>query len=155
MNHTPAPPEFDRFRQLMTQAIDGELKPEEQTEFDRLLAESPERRQEWKEHQKIKAMTMNMHYAEPPPEVWDRYWIGVYRRLERGAAWILTSIGAMILLFYGGYKLLEEIMHEPELPWLIKGGILVLLAGLIILFVSVAREKLFTRKTDRYQEIQR
>jgi len=87
--------------------------------------------------------------------VWDRYWLNVYNRIERGLGWILTSIGAMIVLFYGAYKAVEAILADTQLEWFMKAGILALLGGVVILLVSVLREKLRLRKTDKYEEIQR
>ncbi len=44
----------------------------------------------------------------PPKDVWRVYWASVYNRLERRIGWILLSIGAMIILFFGGYKMVAE-----------------------------------------------
>lgn len=144
--------ELDRFRQLMTGELDGELSAEERTEFERLLAGSPERRNEWNELQRLKGITMKLRFFEPPPEVWGRYWISVYNRLERRVAWILVSLGAMIVLGFAGYHLVEALVAESHTPWWLKAGALALMAGGVILFVSVLREKRFTRKTDIYQK---
>ncbi len=154
-NDPPANHELDRFRQLMTGALDHELSPEEQAEFEQMLVALPERRNEWNEHRQLKEITMQLKFTNPPEEVWDRYWIGVYNRIERRAAWILVSLGAMVVLFFAGYKAVESLLADAQTPWLVKGGILALLAGGVILFVSVLREKLFTRKTDKYREVQR
>lgn len=151
----PSEQEKDRFHQLLMAAVDGELSPEAQHEFDRLLSTSPDYRQEWADYTKLKEATMQIKFARPPEELWDRYWITVYNRIERGLGWILVSIGAMILLFYGGYKAVESILADSQLEWFVKAGILALLAGLVIVLVSVTREKMLLRKTDKYKEIQR
>lgn len=97
-----------------------------------------------------------MKHKEPPDEVWENYWSRVYNRLERGLGWILISIGAMILLFYGGFKAVESLVKDPAVAILLKVAILVLLAGLVILFVSVIRERIFTYKKDKYaKEVKR
>ena len=96
-----------------------------------------------------------MKFKSPPPEVWDTYWQGVYNRLERGFAWILFSIGSVILLTYGGFKAVETIVADPNLATIVKIGLLLVIGGLAALFVSVAREKLFTFRKDPYKEIQR
>ncbi len=97
-----------------------------------------------------------MKYKEPPDEAWQRYWSKIYNRLERGLGWILTSIGAMILLFYGGYKAVESLIKDPALEVFLKVAILVLMAGIVILFVSVLRERIFTFKKDKYaKEVKR
>lgn len=98
---------------------------------------------------------MQLKFMQPPEEVWDRYWLNVYNRIERGLGWVLTSIGAIIVLFYGAFKAVESIIADPELEWFVKAGILAMLGGLAIVLVSVLREKLMTRKSDTYKEIQR
>jgi len=98
----------------------------------------------------------SMKHKEPPDEVWEKYWSRFYNRLERGLGWILISIGAMILLFYGGFKAVESLVKDPTLAIFLKVAILLLLAGLVILFVSVVRERIFTYKKDKYaKEVKR
>lgn len=147
--------ERSRFHLLLMAALDHELSPDEEREFKKYLADSPDYRREWEEYQKLKEATMQLKFTQPAEEVWDRYWLNVYNRIERGLGWILTSIGAMIVLFYGAYKAIESLLAEAQLEWFMKAGILALLGGLVILLVSVLREKLLTRKTDKYKEIQR
>jgi len=154
-NDPPTNQKLDRFRQLMTAALDDELSADEQAEFQRMVTASPERQTEWNEQRKIKELAMHLKFTSPREEVWDRYWVNVYNRIERRAAWILVSLGAMVVLVFAGYKAVESLLADAQTPWLVKGGILALLAGGVILFVSVLREKLFTRKTDKYREIQR
>lgn len=152
---SPARQGCDRFQDLLTRALDGALSAEEQAEFDHLLASSPERQKEWNDHRKLKEIAMHMQFAKPPEETWNHYWFSVYNRIERRLAWILVSIGAMIVLFYGGFKAVESILADAHLPAFVRLAILVLLAGGVVLFVSVLREKLFTRKSDPYKEIER
>ena len=78
-----------------------------------------------------------------------------HARLERGLAWILFSIGAIILLTYSGFKAVESIISDPQLAGILKAAILMVIGGSVILLVSVVREKLFTRKSDPYKEVQR
>jgi ferric-dicitrate binding protein FerR (iron transport regulator) len=155
MSNASPNPDLQRFHRLMTAAIDGELGENEQREFERLLAASPAFQREWREHKKLKELTMQMRLPEPPKETWDNYWVNVYNRVERRIAWVLISVGAMVALFWGGIKMVESLLDDSHLPWAVKLAFLALMAGGVILFVSVAREKLFTRKTDKYREIQR
>ncbi len=52
----------------------------------------------------------------PPKDVWKLYWASVYNRLKRRIGWILFSIGAMII-FFGGYKMVEGIIQGPSTPF--------------------------------------
>ena len=65
------------------------------------------------------------------------------------------SVAAIILLIYGGFKLIEEIIKDPTVDIILKVGLVGLIAGLAILFVSVLRERLYLRKKDPYKDIRR
>ena len=58
-----------------------------------------------------------MVLKKPSKDVWRFYWASVYNRLERRIGWILLSIGAMIILFFGGYKMVEGIIQDPSNPF--------------------------------------
>ncbi|MDI6779560.1 MAG: hypothetical protein QME25_05120 [Bacteroidota bacterium] len=147
--------ELNRFQILLNKALDGLLSTDENAEFENLLVSSKECQEEWQSMKQLKEVTREMKFKNPPDEILDKYWLGIYARLERGLAWILVSIGATVLLVYGGFKLVEELIADPTLAWFIKIAILAIIAGLAILFVSVLRERLFVRKTDKYKVIVR
>jgi len=143
------------YKKLLVGYLDGELKNKERELIENHLKKCPECQEELKEFKKLRGVMMSMKYQKPGDEVWENYWKSIYNRLERGISWILTSIGAAVLLFYGGFKLVENFIKNPEIALLLKIGILVLLAGLVILFVSILRERIFTYKYDKYKEIKR
>ncbi len=62
---------------------------------------------------------MSKMELKPPPQkdVWRLYWASVYNRLERRIGWILLSIGAMIILSFGGYKMVAGIIQDPSTPF--------------------------------------
>lgn len=143
----------ERARQLMMAALDGELSRGESDELNHLLRHDPALEQEWQQLQRVKEVTQTMTLHHPPEETWDHYWTGVYRRLERGVAWILVSIGAIVLLSWGLWQAIQDIIGDTELPTFIKAGILALVAGGVILLVSVIREKLILRRSDPYKDV--
>lgn len=145
----------DRARDLMMAALDGELSGEQRAELDRMLAADERLRGEWTKLQKVKEVTDTMGYREPPDEIWGDYWTSVYNRLERGLGWILASIGALILIGFGLWHAVHDVLADSGLPGFIKLALFALLLGAVILIFSVLREKLFTRSRDAYREIQR
>ncbi len=142
-----------RFQNLLMKAVDGELNSDEQEEFKEFISKDTECRKEWQEMKKVKEVTQSMNFKALPSEAWDDYWVNVYHRLERGLAWVLFSIGTIILLTYGGFKAVESIIADPQLAGFLKAAILMIIGGVVILSVSVVREKLFTRKSDPYKEV--
>jgi len=149
------PEERERFHRLITAALDGELRKEDEHEFNTFLSTFSECKKEWDELKKIKEMAMQIRFTQPPEETWNRYWLNIYNRIERGIGWILVSLGVIVILVYGAFKVVESILADSSIEWFVKAGILAMLAGLIILLVSVLREKLFIKKSDKYKEIQR
>ncbi|HDQ00369.1 MAG TPA: hypothetical protein ENN22_14475 [bacterium] len=147
--------EKERFYCLLMGAIDDELSAEQATEFHEIVSKNSECRREWQNYQKLKEVTKTMKLKSPPAEVWDSYWKNVYNRIERGIGWIVFSIGAVILITYGLFKAVESVITDTQLELVLKIGIIAVIAGLVILLVSVAREKLLLRKTDPYKEVQR
>jgi len=144
-----------RFRQLLMGAVDGELTSDQETEFFRLVDHYPACQKEWESYKKLKEVTQAMKFKSPSKEVWDNYWLNIYNRIERGIAWIIFSIGCIILITYGLFKGVEAMLADTQLEGIVKIAIIAVIAGTVILLVSVIREKLVTRKSDPYKEIQR
>jgi len=145
----------EQHRLLLMKALDGDLSHREEEEFRRLLQESKEFQEEWKSLSKLKEVTSQMRFSNPPAEIWEKYWTNVYYRLERGVAWILVSLGAIVLLTYGGFKAVESILADTTLALALKIALLAIMAGFAILIVSVIREKWITGKIDKYKEVLR
>ncbi len=139
----------------MMTVLDGECSEDERRRLDELLAGDTTLREEWQELQRVKEATNIMSINKPPDEVWDKYWGSVYAKLERGIAWILVSIGAIVLLSYGIWQAIQELMADASIPGFIKLAIAAVAIGGAILAVSVIREKWFVMKSDKYKDIQR
>jgi predicted anti-sigma-YlaC factor YlaD len=144
--------DHENYKLLMMRYMDNEITEKEKKEFETHLEDCAECREELKELSKVQEVMENMQYKKPPDEMWKMYWAKVYNRLERGLGWILTSVGAIILIVYGGFKWVENLIQDPGVALIAKIGILTAIVGLAILFVSVLRERIFVSKTDRYSK---
>ncbi len=143
----------ERCKQLLMALIDGEITAEEHQELERLLRQFPEFREELANFQELKEVTRAMKLKSPDPEVWQTYWQNVYNRIERGLAWLIFTVGAAILIAYGLMKVVMEIWNDPDLPAIVKYGLYGVILGLVLLLISVLREKLYLRKHERYKEV--
>jgi hypothetical protein len=155
MNKQLSKQEQERFQQLLMLVVDQEATPDQQHELQRMIEKYPYLQNETNEYKKIKEVIHTMKFKTPPDDVWDRHWLGIYNRIERGLAWILFSIGAVILISYGIFHFIEAIFTDTQITGIIKFGILAIVVGLVILLVSVFREKMIVRKKDPYKEVQR
>jgi predicted anti-sigma-YlaC factor YlaD len=142
-------------KDLMMAYLDNELDDEQRQAFEQHLASCPDCATEMKEFAKLKQVTDRVGLAEPEDRVWEQYWGNVYNRIERGIGWTLFSIAGILLVVYGGFKAIENIVNDPTVGLLLKIGLLVLLAGLAILFVSVLRERIYFWSKDRYRDVRR
>lgn len=147
--------DFDRTRELMMRALDGEISESEWAELDRVMEADETLRAEWESLSRVKERTAKLELAKPPDELWEGYMDSVYRRVERGIGWILLSVGAVVLLSYGLWQMIHELIGDVTVPWYVKGGVLAMLIGVVILAVSVIREKYFVFKDDPYRDVNR
>jgi hypothetical protein len=140
---------------MMMAYLDDELDSEQKQVFEEHLASCAVCRGELEEFKRLNRITDEVKFVEPEERIWRQYWSGVYNRIERGVGWILFSISAILLLIYGGFKAIEELIKDPTVDIILKAGLLALIAGLAILFVSVLRERLYFWKKDRYKDVRR
>lgn len=147
--------EEEKLKEFIVKLVDNEITDSEKIELNRLLEKFKHYKTEIEEMKKLKELSRNMKLKTPSSEVFDTYWTKVYNRIERGIAWIIFSIGAVILITYGLFKAVEELISDGKLETIVKIGIIGVLAGLVILIVSVIREKIIMGKTDKYKEVKR
>lgn len=145
----------EEIKNLMMGYIDGELSDEQKSLVEKHIEECEKCRDEYKSFVRIKEVTEDMRLADLKEDIWAGYWKGVYKRIERGAGWIFLSIGAIILLAFGMFEFIKSIIFDPSLSLIVKIGIFSLTLGVVILLVSILRERLFAFKKERYRDIER
>lgn len=145
----------DEYKRLLMAYIDEEISDGDRLRLEEHLRGCAECRAELDGFRHLKEVTDDMKFNFPEERLWATYWSGVYNRLERGVAWVLLSLGTIILVVYGIYELIELVVGDMRLPWPVKLGAVFLLAGIVALFVSTVRERIFAMKSDRYKEVER
>ncbi|UCG59208.1 MAG: zf-HC2 domain-containing protein [Phycisphaerales bacterium] len=142
-------------KDLMMAYLDDELDQQQKRAFEEHLASCAECARQLDEFRRLKQLTDSVSFIEPEDRIWQQYWDNVYNRVERGLGWILFSMAAILLAIYGGFKLIETIVTDPDVGALLKVALLVLIGGLAILFVSLLRERLYFWGKDRYKDVRR
>lgn len=143
------------YKELLMGYLDNELDDEQREDLERHVSSCAECSAELEEFRELKKITDEVTLVEPEDKMWEHYWGGIYNRIERGIGWILFSIAAIVLVTYGGFKAIEDVVRDPTVGVVLKAGLVVLIVGLAILFVSVLRERIFFWKNDRYKDIRR
>lgn len=149
------PMDSDNIREWMMADLDGETTAEQHQEIQRWLAADPVLLRDYQRMKQEAELMARVTWREPGSELWDSYWQGVYRRLERGFGWVLFSVGAMVLMGYGAWEVAREWVTDSGIPLWIRAAGVSMAGGGIVLLVSVIREKLFLHKNERYKDIQR
>jgi hypothetical protein len=145
-----------QYKDLISGYLDGELSPDQRQRLENHLQTCPVCAEELRQFTAMKEELAMFKFKEPSDAELQRYWSGVYNRLERGIGWILFSVGAIVALSYGGFKLVEEMIADPDIALVLKIGVVALIFGTVILFVSLLRERLSLRKSDKYsREVER
>lgn len=140
---------------LMMAALDGELSPEQVSDFEALLREDAALRLEFETLKRNQTLMKNQKLAEPAPEFWDVWNRQLFTRIERGIGWLLFTLGALLVLGYTAWIALEDLLTDASLPLWMRAGVILLTAGTLILLISLGRERWFTRKNERYKDIVR
>jgi len=142
-------------KDLMMAYLDDELDEPQRKAFEEHLASCPACAREMKEFARLKQVTDSVTLVEPEDRLWEQYWGGVYNRVERNIGWTLFSVAGILLVIYAGFKAIEDLVRDPAVGLLLKIGLLGLIVGLAILFVSILRERIYFWSKDRYKDVRR
>ncbi len=136
----------DDINALISGYLDGELTPEERERVEMLRERDPGFREEFERMKEIVDAAAELQFEEPPEEVWDTFLDGVYNRIERRTGWAIFLVGVIALTGWGMYWFWVSDWGSA----LTKVLVAIPLLGLVVLFVSVLRQRLFVARTDRY-----
>ena len=147
---------FDPVRDapLLSAYVDGELDPADVARIEAHLAADATARAEVEELRRLKRLAAGLRLREAPPEDWEAFWAQAYNRAERGLGWVLLLVGIAVAGLWGVAHVAIAIFAS-DLPLVVKLGLVGAAVGALILLVSVLRERLFTRRRTRYDDIVR
>jgi hypothetical protein len=143
----------EREGELLSAYFDQELAPAAVARIESWLAAHPEGRREVERLRRLQEVTDTMILKDAPPEEWEAFFANVYNRAERGIAWFVLTLGAVVVGGYGLYEFVRGYFLEGHDPWWLKAGVFGICAGLLLLVVSLIRERFYTRKRSRYDQV--
>ncbi|MBU8869330.1 MAG: zf-HC2 domain-containing protein [Gemmatimonadales bacterium] len=138
---------------LLSAYVDGELDPGNTARLEAHLKDNPETRNEIEQLLRLKNLTRALRLKIAPPEEWEVFWHSVYNRSERSLGWILLTLGLSVAGGWFAWLILQSLLSTESLPLLVKGAIIVGIAGTLVLMVSVVRERIFKRNRTRYKDV--
>ena len=138
----------EEIRESMSGYLDGELTELQTERLETHLAGCQSCRDELEELTLVVSAASTLAIDEPPEDVWDDFLGQVYARMERRLGWTLLWLGCAVLGCFGLYEFFIISTESPVVK-LATGSTI---GGVFILFISVLRQRLAIRKTDRYSK---
>ena len=140
----------NRFQIEGMKLLDGEMSGEEKRIYEAHVQSCEECSKELKDMGRIVQFTNELRLRKPDDEFWPNYWRGIYRRLERGAGFLLLIIGMTAVTLIA----IHRAVTSPEFFTPTGIGITIALVGLAVVFLSVVRERYHEHKNDPYKGVE-
>jgi hypothetical protein len=146
-----SPELHDRVRAMLSAYLDSELTQAESQRVRIHLEDCQECRDELEQLRRLQRVTAGMEFGGPPDgrmdELAERFSVKGPRRF----AWILLGAGVLGWLVYALVLLIVN-LRPPTLQEALGGAIVL---GLVLLFVSVIRQRWLEYPHDRYRKVKR
>lgn len=97
----------------------------------------------------------NHNYVSPEDILWENYKESIYAKIERGVGWIFFSVGSILLITIGLFYFIKDFLLDNKINIIIRLGTGLLIIGVVVLLVSVIRERIFFNKHERYKEVKK
>jgi len=131
--------------------LDGELDRDEKTQYEAHVRECSDCRDELASLGRIVGFTDELRFRTPDDEFWEGYWDNVYRRSERRFGFLFVIGGVVAMLLYA----IVQAVRSPEFLSYEGISVTIILVGLAVIFISVARERYHESRNDPYKGVRR
>lgn len=136
--------------ELLSGYIDGELTQQQRQRVDVHCDNCERCRRERDELRALRERVGKTRLSEYGEDKWRESMNDTGVRTSRGIGWLLLIGGVLALAGIAVY----EFLTDPGLELHMKLIIGAVYGGLAILFVSVLRQRLIERKTDKYKDVE-
>ena len=141
----------EKINELISGYLDNELTQGDHQRVDVHLRSCASCRQTLDDLTKLRGAVAE---SQPRPEIeqqrWEKIMNDMPARASRGIGWILFIAGIITLLSLA----IWEFAIDNEVPLGVKLGTAAVWFGVLFLFLSVARQRLLSWKTDRYKDVE-
>ena len=136
--------------ELLSGYLDGELTQQQTQMVDVRLTQSEEYRQRLSELKQIRQRVGSTRLNIRDKDHWRENMNDPIVKAAQGIGWLLF-VGALLIL--GGVGIYEFVLDTETELWvkLLVGAIYL---GIGLLFLSVLRQRLIERKTDKYNDVE-
>ena len=138
--------------ELLSGYLDGELTQRDRQRVDLHLANCTRCTSRLRELDALRASVGRLRLDMDPEdrERWRKVMDNAFERTASGIGWLLVVGAVFVLVGYAGY----EFLLADVQPAMVKWAVGALYLGLAVLLLSVLRQRLRARKTDKYKDVE-
>ena len=136
--------------ELLSGYLDGELTQQQRQRVEIHCDACAECKTNLKELQALQESIGKARLSEIDQDVWRERMDNVTVRTTRGIGWLLIIGGVLVAIGIGVY----EFVFDSSLGLVEKLIIGAIYGGVVLLFLSVLRQRLIERKTDKYKDVE-
>ncbi len=136
---------------LLSAYLDHELTQGEDQRVRIHLETCEACRREYEELRRLAELAGSLRFVDPPEDRMNELQRAVSVRAPRRAGWTLLIAGAIVWMAYAVYQF---VIDREMATWekLVTSAVVL---GIVLLFVSVARERWLEWRNDRYRRVTR
>jgi Flp pilus assembly protein TadB len=136
--------------ELLSGFVDGELTQQERQRVTLHCDQCGDCRQSLAELRALRERIGKSRLSEVGEDEWRETMNETTVQTTRGIGWLLFIAGILAVAGVGLYGFIVE----PGMPIWMKLILVAIYAGLALLLVSVLRQRLIERKTDKYKDVE-
>ena len=139
----------EEYKTLMMGLMDNELTEEESVRFNNHMIRCSSCREEYEQLNRTSSKLDGIDIREPDEEIVQKAWRSPYSKLTKNFGILLVVAGWLIMMIYGAYEFIVT-KNTESIP---KYAFVLIAVGIIILFVTVLRDRIRSYRNDPYKEV--
>ena len=133
---------------LLSGYLDGELTQQDRQRVRLKLEECSTCAQTYADLVRVRDQVRNADLVNQAPN-WSEKMNDVNVKTSAGLGWLFLSAGVLLISAIAGY----EFVFSGPISWA-KIAVIAIYFGLACLFISVLRQRVIERKTDKYKDVE-
>ncbi|MEM9057580.1 MAG: zf-HC2 domain-containing protein [Pseudomonadota bacterium] len=130
--------------------LDGELTQQERQRVERYLEDNEDAARLLRELRELREQVGKAELAPYGEDKWRETMNDATVQVTRGVGWLLLATGLVML---AGFAVVA-LVTDPTVPGWVRAALVLSYGGGAVLLVSVLRQRLIERKTDKYNDVE-
>jgi len=140
----------DHVGKLLSGYIDGELTQQERQRVEIHCGNCSDCDSDLADLRALREQVGKSRLSELGEDIWREQMDDTTVKMTRGIGWLMFIGGIFVIAGYGIY----EFVIDTSMALGVKLLFLAIYGGLAALFISVLRQRLIERKTDKYKDVE-